>query len=103
MLTPIQYKALVAISKGSYQRGISARALAWSLWGENPEYEYLFSAASNQGEGACHGKKAWLCAGSLAGKLRKAGYVQDDQEFSGYCLTSKGEAAIREYDAHNGN
>ena len=31
--------------------------------------------SSNQGRGACRGKAAWLCGGSLVGKLIKAGWV----------------------------
>lgn len=97
MLTEIQYKALLAISKGTYHHGVNAKALAWTLWGDNPKYEYLFTAASTQGNGATRGKKAWLCAGSLAGKLSKSGFVQHDRDFTGYHLTEYGEKALREY------
>lgn len=98
MLTDIQYKALSAISKGTYHRGVNAKALALALWGDNPKYGYLFTAASNHGNGATCGKKAWLCAGSLAGRLRKSGFVQHDRDFTGYCLTGFGEKALREYE-----
>lgn len=101
MLTDMQYKALSAISKGTYQRGVSAKALALTLWGDVPNYEHLFSASSKQGNGATRGKKAWLCAGGLAGKLRKAGYIQYDSDFTGYVLTLAGDAAMREYEKQN--
>jgi len=98
VITPTQYNALVVISRGTFQKGVNAKGLAWKLWGDNPAYEYLFSASSNQGNGACAGKKAWLCAGSMAGRLRKAGYIQNDRNYTGYFLTAKGEEAIREYE-----
>lgn len=98
MITKTTYKALKALSKGTYQRGISAKALAWTLWGEDPRYEYLFTASSNQGNGATCGKKAWLCAGSLLGKLARRGLAGHDKEFRGYYLTLKGEEALKEYE-----
>ncbi len=101
MLTDMQYKALLAISKGTYRRGVSAKTLALTLWGDDPNYEHLFLASSKQGNGATRGKKAWLCAGSLAGKLRKAGYIQYDCDFTGYVLTLAGDAAMREYEKQN--
>lgn len=56
-------------------KGLTAREFAVRYFTERDQ-EYLFTAVSNQGNGACAGKKAWLCAGSLLGKLRQKGYVK---------------------------
>lgn len=101
MLTKNSYKILKAIEPGSYASGINAKAVAWSLWGDDPKREYLFLASSNQGNGACRGKKAWLCAGSQVGKLRKKGLVDYDRNFTGYYLTRYGREAVREYESSN--
>lgn len=63
------------------------------------EQEYLHTAMSNQGNGACAGKKAWLCAGSLLGRLAKRGLVRHRyvRERWVYTLTLKGEEALMEY------
>ena len=98
MITATQYKALKAVSNGTHQRGVSAKALAVALWGADPRKEYLFTAVSNQGEGAASGKKAWLCAGSLAGKLCKAGLMMHDRDYAGYHLTMLGEKTMKEYE-----
>ena len=97
-MTEKEYKILKAIERGSYDRGINAKAIAWTLWGDDPQYEYLFSACSNQGYGACRGKKAWLCAGSLVGKLRKRGLVDYDRHCTGYVLCSAGRQALADYE-----
>ena len=98
MVTKKEYIILKAIASGSYERGINAKAIAFTLWGDDPAYEYLFSACSNQGNGACRGKKAWLCAGSLVGKLRRRELVNYDRSCTGYILTRAGRQAIIEYE-----
>lgn len=78
---------------------ISAKAFACFFYTE-PEHQYLFTACSKQGNGACRGKKAWLCAGSYLGRLRKKGYVQlrfINDSFR-YDLTSHGEQMLNEYE-----
>ena len=97
-LTEKEYKILKAIEPGTYDRGIDAKAVAWALWHDDPEHEYLFTACSNQGYGACRGKKAWLCAGSLVGKLRKKGLVDYDRHCTGYILKSSGRKAISQHE-----
>ena len=72
MLTQKQIKALQILEQ--YPGGLTARQFA-QLYFTDKEHEYLFTAVSNQGNGACAGKKAWLCAGSLLGKLAKKGLV----------------------------
>lgn len=92
-MTPRQIHALTILKE---HPGISANAFA-GFYFTRPEQEYLFSAASNQGNGACRGKKAWLCAGSLLGKLCKLGLVYrnfDRYGSMGYHLTANGRAAL---------
>ena len=98
-----EYKILKAIERGTYDRGINAKAIAWALWGDDVEHEYLFSACSKQGNGACRGKKAWLCAGSLVGKLRKKGLVDYDRHCTGYVLRSAGRTFIADYESMTNN
>ncbi len=93
-MTKTTFKILKAIEPGTYDRGINAKAVAWALWRDDPAHEYLFSACSNQGYGACRGKKAWLCAGSLIGKLRKKGLVDYDRHCTGYVLKQAGRRML---------
>lgn len=69
IITPKTRKALEILRD---HPGITANRFAQEYF-TGAEHEYLFTAVSNQGEGACAGKKAWLCAGSLLGRLRKRG------------------------------
>lgn len=98
MLTETAYKALKAIEDGNptFRRGASAMTIAVAVWGEDPGKQYLFTAVSNQGNGACAGKKAWLCAGSLMGKLIKQGLARKGEY--GYYLTEMGRKAVYEYE-----
>lgn len=73
-LTPKQAKALAILRD---HPGCTANTFA-ALYFTEPSRVSLFSAVSNQGNGACAGKKAWLCAGSLLGKLAKRGLVRRD-------------------------
>ena len=102
MLTQTSYKALKAVESGrpTLYRGVPAARIAVALWGDDPVRQHLFTAVSNQGNGACAGKKAWLCAGSLMGKLAKQGYVTSGS-LGGYYLTEKGRHAITEYEIEN--
>lgn len=91
-LTPKQAKALAILRD---HPGCTANTFA-ALYFTEPSREFLFTAVSNQGNGACAGKKAWLCAGSLLGKLAKKGLVRRDYG-SGtgrFYLTFKGEQQI---------
>ena len=67
-------KLLKALSVLKKHPCITAKQFAIYYF-DSKKDKYLFSAISNQGNGACAGKKAWLCAGSLLGKLAKQGYV----------------------------
>ena len=101
MIAEKTYKALKALENGTYSHGINARAVAVSLWADDAEHKYLFSACSKQGNGACRGKKAWLCAGSIIGKLRKRNLVHYDSQCTAYYLTQAGRNAIAEYELQN--
>ena len=93
MLTNKQLKALAILD---LHPGITARAFG-DFYFDSPEHEYLFSASSNQGNGACRGKKLWLCAGSLLGKLKQKGWVRGYWKGNSpqyFCLTSQGEQAL---------
>lgn len=60
----------------------------------------MHMACSNQGNGACRGKKAWLQAGSFLGKLIRAGLVKSEGTASNsnnryeFSLTPAGEKAL---------
>ncbi len=91
-LTPKQAKAIAILRD---HPGCTANTFA-ALYFTDASQETLFTAVSNQGNGACAGKKAWLCAGSLLGKLAKRGLVRRDYG-SGtgrFYLTFKGEQQI---------
>jgi len=68
-LTPRQVAALKILKENPR---IRAKEFAEHFWPE----AIMHQACSNQGNGACRGKKAWLCAGSYLGKLSRAGLVQ---------------------------
>lgn len=102
-ITDKTYKALSILSSALWDRPMSAKEFAKRLWGDDQDKQYLFEAHSNTGNGACAGKKAWLCAGSLLGRLRKKGLVRWSSLVicSGYVLTDKGKQAIKEYEQNN--
>jgi hypothetical protein len=96
-LTKLQRKALEIIKdKGQ----VSPMEFA-QLYFTEEKHQYLFTAVSNQGNGACAGKKAWLSAGSLLNRLCKRGYVYHKFVPSRYgkgrfvyCITDKGVEAL---------
>lgn len=69
MLTIKQYEALKLIKAFP---GLNAKRFAMMFWPDSDAHNKV----SNQGNGACHGKAAWLMAGSYIGKLRKKGLVR---------------------------
>ena len=62
------HRALRFISKNP---GCYSHELALALWPKS----HMHTKVSNQGHGAARGKAAWLCGGSMAGKLAKRGWV----------------------------
>ena len=97
-LTPSRRKALEILNKSS---SLTAGSFAVQYYTE-PRHQYLFTAVSNQGNGACAGKKAWLCAGSFLGKLAKEGLVRREYDrWRGlwmFHITEKGKDALRTSD-----
>lgn len=93
-LTPTQRKALEILYRSP---NITANRFA-HLFYTGTDKEYLLDAVSNQGNGACAGKKAWLCAGSYLAKLAKKGLVIKRYPRNGgpgrYELTHKGYNAV---------
>lgn len=92
-ITPKTRKALEILRDNP---GLTANRFAAKYF-TDPEHEYLFTAVSNQGEGACSGKKAWLSAGSLLGRLRKQGLVAQGHLTNPprWFITASGMAALR--------
>lgn len=92
MITKKQRKALEILHE---YPGLIASHFAM-LYFTEPDQQYLFTAVSNVGNGAAPGVKAWLCAGSLLGKLAKQGYVR--RVFKAgkwkFYLTEKGQQTI---------
>lgn len=84
------HKALSILAENP---GIGAGRFAVLFYTE-PQYDYLFTAVSNQGNGACAGKKAWLCAGSFLGRLCKAGLVRRDVVAGRFYVTDKGKREL---------
>ena len=92
MLIPKQRKALAVLDANPR---ITASRFA-QLYFDEPEHDYLHAAVSNQGNGACAGKKAWLCAGSLLGRLSKKDFVLKKTYMNPtrYSLTEKGRKEL---------
>lgn len=93
MSSKVSGRAHKALSILAAHPGIMAKEFA-ALYYSEPRYAYLFTAVSNQGNGACAGKKAWLCAGSLLGRLRKQGLVRHDVVAGRFYLTDEGKKNI---------
>ena len=71
MITAKTYKALKILEHTRNLRVMTAKDFALAFWGNDESKQYLFTAVSNSGNGACSGKKAWLCAGSYLSALYK--------------------------------
>ena len=87
-MTSFQRKALETIFN---HPGITAKQFALFMWPDSN----MHTKTSNQGNGACHGKAAWLCGGSHLGKLRAKGLIKHDIINGGDKLTEKGLELIR--------
>lgn len=79
----IESKALRFITDNP---GCQAADLAEYLWPDS----VMHRKVSNQGHGGCRGKAAWLCGGSLAGKLVKRGLVRREYLPVRYYATMQG-------------
>jgi len=105
MITTKTYKALKVLEvTKNYCMVMSANNFAMKFWGDDPDKKYLFTAIANSGNGACAGKKAWLCAGSYLSKLQKRKLVRWESRNpgyhgTGYKITKHGLEAIKEYES----
>lgn len=100
MINDKQYKALKIVAKKLERRStIRASEFALELWGKDLDKEHLFGSLSNQGNGACFGKKAWRCGGAYLGRLVKMGYLRRVGFY--YHISQKGIEAIKEYESKN--
>lgn len=89
-MTEFKRRALELIE----QRGkITSGEFAFAMWPDSNMHRKV----SNQGNGACRGKAAWLCGGSYLGRLIKEGLVTYDLEVP-QCrkLTQKGRKLLSE-------
>lgn len=106
MITEKTYKALKVLENTSFSNPMTANSFALILWGEDEDKRYLFTAVSNGGNGACAGKKAWLCAGSMLGRMAKKGLVKWYSRTlsgtnTGYCITNMGKRSVEEYEKYH--
>ena len=104
MITINTYNALKILEKTSPVSPMAARQFAFLLWGDNEQYKYLFTSVSCGDNGAVSGKKAWLCAGSILGKLAKQGLVKwtptrEGHYRTGYFLTNLGRQELTQYES----
>lgn len=100
-LNAIIVKSIKALHILKAHPDIPAKAFA-RFYFDDPKYEYLFTASSNNGHGNSRGKKAWLCAGSLLGRLVKKGYVERTFHKDGsvrFKLTKKGLQYLSEHES----
>ena len=97
-ITPKTRRALEVLADANDPlHGMTANTFAAQYY-SGTENEYLLSAISNQGEGACAGKKAWLCAGSYLARLAKQGLVHRRFTRDGkalFSITEKGREALK--------
>ena len=85
-------KTIKALNIINAYRPITAGKFAEQMWPDSK----MHRKTSNQGNGACRGKAAWLCGGSYMRKLLYAGYIkQVDFSPSTFKLTELGEELIK--------
>ena len=100
IITPKARRALeILATAGEPLRGYGMTANTFAAqYYAGTDKEYLLTAVSNQGEGACAGKKAWLCAGSYLARLVKQGLVFRYMTREGkmlFFITDKGREALK--------
>ncbi len=83
-------KALNILSDTNRSRPMSASGFAILMWPDNT----MHTKSSNQGNGACRGKAAWLCGGSYLAKLAKRDLVRFTFNPNGYYISKEGKEAI---------
>ena len=70
---------------------VSAAEFARRMWPDSNMHKKV----SNQGNGSCRGKAAWLCGGSYLAKLAKKKLIRYSTALETYILTKDGEALIK--------
>lgn len=91
-MTKRMKEALIIINQ---KPGITARQFGEEFF-PYEEFPILHDAVTNTGNGACSGKKLWLCAGSYLAKLRKKKLLWYDPKTIGWYTTSKGKELLNE-------
>jgi len=89
-LTAFQVKALNYLS--TVER-TTPRVFAEKMWPDSN----MHSRSSNQGNGSCRGKAAWLSGGSYLRKLEKKGWVRWVVEFGHgtlYAINQEGRKVL---------
>lgn len=64
-------KALMILEDTTFERRLTAPLFAMQMWPNST----MHTKVSNQGNGACSGKAAWLVAGSYLRRLEKKGFI----------------------------
>lgn len=98
------YQALKVLENTSREKPMLASQFAKKLWGDDESKQYLFSAAENINS---FGKKAWIMAGTVLGKLSRQGFVRscfyakefNGKELTGYYLSEAGLKAVRDFES----
>ena len=93
-LTEFQRKALTYLR--DHPRGVKAAEMAAHLWPDS----VMHRKVSNQGNGACRGKAAWLAGGAYLSKLAKRKLVYMSWTFvetGAYHLTDEGRRALEDH------
>lgn len=98
MLTEKQARALKTVAECTGRLGITPAFFAQTYF-DTPEHRHLLTAVSNTGNGACMGKKAWIAAGSVLGRLARSGLLR--HTWGHYSLSEKGREELAEWEKIN--
>lgn len=98
------YEALKVLENTSKEKPMLASQFANRLWGDDKSKQYLFSEVENIGS---FGKKAWIMAGAVLGKLSRQGFVRgcpwadktNGKSLTGYYLSEKGLMAVQNFES----
>ena len=93
MPTESEAKALEILRDTSYSKPMKAAAFAKLMWPDS----HMHKKVSNQGNGACVGKAAWLAGGSYLSKLENKSWVRKtfDTGSAAYHITLKGKDLVQ--------
>lgn len=84
-------EALTILDGTGFQHGMSAAQFALKFW---PDH-LMHVQVTNQGNGACAGKKGWLQAGSYLRKLQNKGLLKTTLR-QGFYITQQGRDVLKE-------